>query len=333
MNITPTFVIAEMACSHEGDINLAKLIIDGAFKSEADAVQLQIWSLENMMSPQRKEYELLQRLEFSPAEWSELVSYCRVKYPEMLVYVCAYEHSTIEFINSLGIDGFKLNSSDLSNPLVLEKVANIGKPINLSVGASSIAEIQYAVDIIQGLSQAKITLMYGHQSFPTKPENVHMSYLTKLANLFELPLGYQDHCDEDEESAFWLPAASMGMGVSVLEKHITHDRSLKGIDHESALNLDEFVKFVEMVRCIDQAKGISSPRKFTDEEIKYREFQKKSIVVTSDLKSGDTLTRNNIAFMRAEKLGLAPNKIDRIIGKRINKNLLAFEVVLEGDVL
>ena len=332
MNNSTTFIVSEMACAHEGDIELAKAIIDGSAVAKADAVQLQIWSLTNMMSPQRKEYELLQRIEFSQDEWKNLVNYSREKYPKMKVYVCVYEHSTIEFINSLGIDGYKLNSSDLSNPLVLEKVAKTGKPINLSVGASSIAEIQSAVDKIKSISKSNITLMYGHQSFPTKPENVHMSYIEKLKNLFELPVGYQDHCDADQESAFWLPAASMGMGVSILEKHITHDRSKKGIDHESALNPDEFVKFVEMVRCIDSAKGKSIPRNFTDEEIKYREFQKKSIVAAKDIPAGSTLAEKDVVFMRAEILGFSPAQIEVVVGKTLSKDISAFETITEDSI-
>lgn len=333
MRVNSTFIVSEMACSHEGDVQLAKKIIDAAAVAKSDAVQLQIWSLAYMMTPQRKEYELLQRIEFSKAEWTDLVKYTRKAYSEMQVYVCVYEHSTIEFIDSLGIDGYKLNSSDLSNPLVLEKVAKTGKPINLSIGASSISEIQSAVEKIKSISNSKITLMYGHQSFPTKPENVHMSYMENLANLFELPIGYQDHCDADDASAFWLPAASMGMGVAVLEKHITHNRSMKGIDHESALNPDEFVKFVEMVRCIDSAKGISTPRLFTEEEVKYREFQKKSIVASKDLNKGCIIATSDLTFMRAETLGVAPNKIDAIVGKKMLKDISAFDVVLEGDVL
>ena len=169
MTVSPTFIVAEMACSHECNINLARKIIDAAANAKADAIQLQIWSLAHMMSPQRKEYGLLQKIEFSQDEWRDIVKYSRKKYPKMQVYVCVYEHSTIEFIDGLGIDGLKLNSSDLSNPLVLEKVAKTGKPINLSVGASTIAEIKSALDRIKLISQASITLMYGHQSFPTKP--------------------------------------------------------------------------------------------------------------------------------------------------------------------
>ena len=99
-----------------------------------------------------------------------------------------------------------------------------------------------------------------------------MNYMLKLKDFFELPVGYQDHCDADTESAFWLPAASMGMGVNVLEKHITHDRSRKGQDYESALNPDEFIRFVEMVRVLEKARGNSNPRPFSDDEIKYGEF-------------------------------------------------------------
>ena len=312
-----TFIIAEMACSHEGDIKLAKKIIDAAFEANADAIQLQVWSLKNLMSPKRKEFELLKKIEFSRDDWMHLVDYCKTKYPRMLVYVCAYEHSIVEFIDKLGVDGYKLNSSDLSNPLILDKVALTGKPINLSIGASSIREIHAAVEKINIRIQNKITLMYGHQSFPTHPQNVNLAYMQKLGSLFDLPIGYQDHCNASDDSAFWLPAASMGMNVTVIEKHLTHDRSFKGIDHESALNPDEFVKFVKMIRIIDQAKGIAVPRNFSDDENKYREFQKKSIVVNADMKRGEKLRDNNLSFLRADTLGIPPDKIGLVLGRTL----------------
>jgi len=325
-------IVSEMACSHEGSIGLAKKIIDASSDARADVVQLQIWSLKYMMSPRRKEYELLKKIEFSEKEWHGLVQYSRKKYPDLKIYACVYEHSTIDFINSLGVNGYKLNSSDLSNPLVLDKVAATGKPINLSVGASTIAEIQSAVKRISSISESPITLMYGHQSFPTRPENVNMSYMKKLGDLFELPIGYQDHCDADEESAFWLPAASIGMGVSVLEKHITHDRSLKGIDYESALNPDEFIKFVEMVRTIDKSKGIAVPREFSKDEKKCSEFQKKSIIVTRDMQAGSTIMSADVAFMRAEILGLSPDKINQVVGKKLIKDVSAYQSITKDEI-
>ena len=327
-----SFIVAEMACSHEGDLNLAKKIIDKAAEAKADAIQLQIWSLDNMMSPLRKEYELLKNIQFTKEQWTEIVSYSRKTHSELKIYVCVYEHSTIDFIDSLKIDGYKLNSSDLSNPLVLDKVALKNKPINLSVGASTILEIENAIKRIRDISNSKITLMYGFQNFPTKPENVHMNFMNKLTEHFKLPVGYQDHCDADHDSGFWLPAATLGMNVSILEKHITHDRSKRGLDHESALNPLEFVKFVEMVRCIEGAKGTSDVRPFTKEELKYREFQKKSIVVTKDMKKGSILNLNDISFIRAEKLGFAPDKLEMIIGKKLLKDKFAFDAIYKDDI-
>ncbi len=319
-----TYIIAEMACSHEGSVELAVKIIDAAAKARVDAIQLQIWSVVHMMSPQRQEYSLLEKIELTQEQWKYLVDYTRKKYPDLDIYVCVYEHMSIDFIDSLDIDGYKLNSSDLSNPLVLKKVAATKKPINLSVGASTIAEIDNAIRHILAVNDSTITLMYGHQSFPTRPENVHMSYMKKLQDLFELPIGYQDHCDADHESAFWLPAASCGIGVKIIEKHLTHDRSLKGIDHESALNPDEFIRFVEMVRTLDNAMGESRPRAFSDDELRYREFQKKSIAAARSLESESVITENDIMFMRTEKLGISPANLQDIIGKKLTIDIDAF---------
>ena len=327
------YVIAEMACSHEGKIDHALQIIDAASASKSDAIQLQIWDLRYMMSPQRKEYDLLKKLEFNREEWISIVDYIKNKHPSLDIYVCVYEHASIEFIDSLGIDGYKINSSDLSNPVVLEKVALTKKPINLSVGASTLSEIQSAIEIIRNKSNSKITLMYGHQSFPTLPENVNMNYMKTLGELFQLPIGYQDHSDADTESAFWLPAASVGMGVTVLEKHITHDRSYKGIDHESALNLDEFIKFVDMVKILTQAAGLSTPRSFSEDEIKYREFQKKSIVAAKNLNTGAILKEEDLMFMRADRLGMPPDKITDLIGKEIKNNITAYNPITLEDII
>lgn len=332
MNNNKTLIIAEMACSHEGNIELAKKIIDAAATAKADVIQLQIWAVDSMMSPGRKEYELLSSIEFTKEEWSDLVRYSREHYPQLAIYVCVYEHTSIGFIDSLDVDGYKINSSDLSNPLVLKQLAKYDKPINLSVGASTQLEITAAIECIQETSNANITLMYGHQSFPTMQESVHMKYMPTLKNTFNLPLGYQDHTDADDEGAFWLPAAAMGMGVSVLEKHITHDRLLKGIDHESALNPDEFIKFVKMVRMLDIAGGRSEERDLSEEEIKYREFQKKSIVAAKKLLSGHTLSAEDIIFVRAERLGISPMYVDDLLGKQIISDIDAFQLITREDI-
>jgi sialic acid synthase SpsE len=322
-----------MACSHEGKLDLGKSIADASASAGADILQLQIWQAGFMMSPQRSEFALLQQIEIPKEEWASLVQYVRERHSGMKIYACVYEHQSIGFIDSLGVDGFKLNSSDLSNPLVLDKVAECHKPINLSVGASAISEIEQAIVRLKAVSEPSITLMYGFQNFPTDPVDVHLKFMETLKKEFNLPVGYQDHTDADVAGAFWLPAAAIGFGATVIEKHVTHDRALKGIDHESALNPDEFHDFVEMVKMVDSAAGSAEIRPFSPREEKYRQFQKKSIVAACALGQGAVLRKQDLLFMRAERLGLAPSSFELLLGRTLSRRVEAFQPLMEEDLI
>jgi len=129
-----------------------------------------------------------------------------------------------------------------------------------------------------------------------------------------------------------LPAAALGMGANILEKHITHDRSFKGIDHEAALNPDEFARFVQMVRTIEGAIGEAVPRPFSEEEVKYRKYSKKSLVASRDLPAGITIAEQDLTFMRAEDLGLPPDQSWRLIGKQTRHSVPQYHLVRQEDV-
>jgi len=220
MDKNKIYIIAEMACSHDGSPELARTIIDGVGQAGADAIQLQIWSLKHVLTPSHPVYEVCKKIELGPEQWKDMVQYSRSKYPRMEIYCCVFEHKSIDWIDALGIDGYKINSSDLSNPLVLNRVAATGKKINLSIGASTVGEVQAAIELIRKTSKAPITLMYGYQNFPTSIKDVHLNYMVKVRDMFELPIGYQDHCDAATKAAFWIPALAAGMGINCLEKHI-----------------------------------------------------------------------------------------------------------------
>jgi sialic acid synthase SpsE len=326
------YVIAEMACSHNGKEELGRQIIDGAGRAGADAIQLQIWSLADMMAPGHSAYEVCRKIELSREAWKFLADYSKQNFPEMDIYAFIYEHKSIDFAESLDVQGYKLSSADLSNPYMLDGVAATGKKINLSIGASTIEEIKAGIERIRRKSQAEITLMYGYQGFPTTIQDIHLNYMVKLKEMFGLPMGYQDHCDGQSHSAFWIPALSLGMGVSVLEKHITHDRSAKCVDWESALNPDEFENFVTMVRELEAAKGASETKPFSPEELKYRKFQKKSIVAGRALKAGEKLQEKDIRFLRAAELGLPPDQMDKILDKILKTDVAMYQPITEKDV-
>lgn len=330
---SPIYVIAEMACSHEGDPQLARTIIDAAADAQADAIQFQIWLAKDLMVPHHADYPKLTCLELSRETWTELAQHARARRPEMEIIACVYERGSVDFGEDLKVDAYKLHSADLSNPDLVKYVAEKGKRIDLSVGASSLTEIQSAIAWIREASNSKIWLMYGYQNFPTPTDGVHLDYMMKLRDLFELPIGYQDHSDAETGAAFWLPAAAAGMGVDILEKHLTHDRSKKGIDHEAALNPDEFAQFVGMVREIDLARGLSVPRAFSAEEIRYRKYSKKSLVAGGDLPVGKTLAPEDLVIRRADALGLPPDQIDRLLGRVMKRAVAAHHLVTEDDVV
>lgn len=322
-----------MACSHEGDPELAIKIIDGAGRAGADAIQFQIWSLPDMVVPHHKDYELLSKIELSQNQWQDLAMYVREKYPTMDIIACVYEAKSVDFAVSMGADAFKIHSADLSNPLFINHVAQTGKRIDLSIGASTLDEIQTAIEWIRAIhNKIQIWLMYGYQVFPTPTEAINLSFLKKLKQLFELPIGYQDHSDGDSEAGFFLPAAALGMEVDCLEKHITHDRGFKGIDHQAALNPDEFKKFVAMVRELDAAKGASVPRPFLEPELSYRKNSKKSIVVSRDIKQKAIIKESDLLYLRADKLGLPPDQAYRVIGRKARHDINHFTIIIEDDV-
>jgi len=326
------YVIAEMACSHDGDPGLARTIIDGAGRAGADAIQFQVWSRADLLVPHHRDYDKLGKIELSRSDWAGLAKYVRDTYPRMHIVACVYERGSVEFCESIGIDAYKLHSGDLDNPQLVKCVAATGRRIDLSVGASTVEEIQAAIGWIRALSASPIWLMYGYQDFPTRIDDVHLSYMQKLRALFELPLGYQDHSAAESEAGFWLPAAAIGMGVDILEKHITHDRARKGVDHEAALNPDEFARFVEMVRSMERARGVSTPKPFSPEQLRYRKHARKSIVTSRSLPAGTVLCESDLAALRTEEPGLPPVEVGRLVGKKVIRALPQYHPIRESDV-
>ncbi|MCP3930790.1 MAG: hypothetical protein GY705_17015 [Bacteroidetes bacterium] len=322
-----TYLIAEMACSHDGNSELAIEIINGAGQAGADAIQFQIWKLADVLVPDHPDYESAKKLEFSHEQWEKIADYSRRYYSNMQIIACVYERGSVDFALKMGADAFKLHSADLSNPDLVKYVAQTGKRIDLSVGASSLDEILNAIQWIKEISNSEIWLMYGYQNFPTPTDNIHLDYMMTLKSLFKLPVGYQDHTDGDHDASFWLPAAAVGMGVNILEKHITHDRSLKGADHQSALNPDEFKRFADMIREVEIAKGDATARQFTSEELEYRKYSKKSIVAARELLAGDIIKKDDLLFMRASTLGIPPDKASVFINKKTLRNVSPYEVL------
>lgn len=324
----PVLIIAEMAQSHEGSLEVAKQMVKVAADAKADIVQFQILSTVDYIVPNLPAYELVSRLEMKPNEWEELFEYTRQF--DILISAAAYDIPSADIIAKFG-DAFKIHSADLSNPQLLKHVARTGKPIFLGVGASTLGEIETAITTIKSEGNDNIILMYGYQNFPTELNDMNLKFIRSLSKMFQIPVGFFDHTDGGSDFSFIVPLVSIPFGACVIEKHFTLDRSLKGIDHESALDPDDFKRFVEYTRKIEETFGSYEPHIFSEDEEKYRKAAKKSIVAGRNIKAGELITEDMLLFMRSIP-GTPPTEYPKIVGRTAKKNLNKYDNITWNDL-
>jgi len=325
------FIIAEMACAHDGNFEKAKALIDASVEAGADATQLQFFVPEYTVTPHHEAFGILQDIKFTKEEWQELFQYARSQ--NILVFVCTYDVPSVQWAIEFGADGIKLNSADLANPEVIIEVAKSGIPFTLGTGASTLEEISNGLRLAIEHGAKDIILMHGVQNFPTKTENLNISRVNLLKDVFEgLPVGYADHTEGADEFSNVVDLVAVGMGVSVLEKHLTLDRSEKGIDYQAALEPAEYIDYVNSIHRAYLAYGSKEIRPFTVSDLKYRKFQKKSIVAAKAIAEGEKIDRDSLIFLRNAIPGIPPIQIDEILGKKASRKIKEFENVLDVDL-
>ena len=324
------YIIAEMACAHDGDVEKAKRLVDCAVQADADAVQLQFFSPDDLVTPDHDVYTLLHQIAFTVKEWAEIYGYARGH--EIDVFACTYDVPSANLALKLGVAGIKLNSSDLSNPDLLKIVAKSSIPFNLGTGASTFEEIALAVETSLAYGGDQIILMHGVQNFPTEIDNAHIAKIKLLQAAFPFPVGYQDHTDASHPFSKVVDLLAIGAGACVIEKHITLDRSEKGTDYQAALEPGEFKEFVKLMRTAERAIGARLLQPLKENDLKYREFQKKSIVARCDLDVGHVITEDDVLYLRASTKGLSPTEFFKINGLTTSQNIAAFQLVTLNDV-
>jgi sialic acid synthase SpsE len=327
----PTYIIAEMACAHNGDLQQAKDLISASKEAGADACQLQFFVPEETVTPSHKVFSVLQDIAFSEAEWKELFDFGMNLGLDM--WVCTYDKTSVEWAAKFGAVGIKLNSADLSNPDVLKAVAKSNIPFTLGTGASTMEEIRRGLVFLEEYGAEDCILMQGVQNFPTLNKDLHISRISLLINTFPgLSVGYADHTDGDDPYGNVIDLLAIGLGAVLLEKHITLDRSAKGIDYQAALEPDEFKKYVANMRRGKEAMGSSKELEFTESDLKYRKFQKKSIVAAQNMLAGQAISRQDVLFLRNEVPGIPPIVFSELEGKKLTTDILQYDNILPENL-
>jgi len=322
---TKPYIIAEMACSHDGIFSKAEELIQVAVDANADAIQLQLFKTEHTVTPRHEVYETLKKIEFSEEQWDKLIE--KGNSTGIDVWVCTYDLESLKYALKKPISGIKLNSSDLNNVEILKLLSEHPSiPFTIGTGSSTNHEIKCALDFFKE-SKDRITLVHGVQNFPTKIEDLNLSRVNYLKENFpEYKIGYADHTEGGSTFSLEVDLMAVSLGVRLIEKHINLDRSEKGIDYQAALEPEEFKIFVNKIEQGYKAMGFEIDKtEFSESDLKYRKFQKKSLVSNGDFEIGHKIMRDDISILRNKEVGVGSQEIDFFIGKELKGPLKKFE--------
>ncbi|MBI4135782.1 N-acetylneuraminate synthase family protein [Candidatus Uhrbacteria bacterium] len=286
------FIIAEAAQGYEGSEKLVELLIKAAAFSGADAVKFQIMVADDSALPDYQHYDLFKTLELPWGVWEKAIE--QTHRHGLLFYMDALGATAIKKLDTKGIDGYKIHSTNISNIMLLKLVASTKKPVLLSTGGCEKDEIDRALAIFK---DCEIVIMHGFQAEPTELPDNHLKRISTLKELYKKPIGFQDHTAGDSQFAMIIPLVAMGAGATIMEKHITLSRVAKMEDYVSALNAEEFKQWVAIVRQVYAALG-SKEWVLTDKEREYRKKTKRAVCALSDIAQGETIREEDIAFKR-----------------------------------
>lgn len=291
-------MIAEVGNAHEGNLQKAKDLINASADAGADAVKFQLFTADELLVKSHKRYQHFKDLQMSFDNWKELNQL--VKRNGLKLFCDVFGLDSYEVGKSLSADGIKIHSSDITNISLLNKISGWDKGIFLSCGGATEFEIFKALQILHSSNENRqIVLMHGFQNFPTSKEETNLNRLRTLSQKFMQPVGFMDHIDAEDKLAHILPLLAVAAGSCVIEKHITMDRSLKGIDYYSSLEPQEMVSLVKQIRDIQKVLG-SSDIIFGSEESLYRKKMKKHLVASSPISKGQVITNKDVTYKRAE---------------------------------
>lgn len=317
MSIT---IIAEAGVNHNGDLHIAKLLVDKAKEVGADCIKFQTFISENLLSrhAEKAEYqkmrtdanesqlEMLKKLELSFEEFIELNEYCKVKEIEFLS--TAFDFDSIDFLSSLGMEKWKIPSGEITNLPYLVKIAKLHKPVILSSGMSTMEDIRVALQVLTQHGTEEVTVLHCTTDYPAPFDEVNLKAMRAIRHEFDVPVGYSDHTKGIEISI-----AAVAMGASVIEKHLTLDRTMAGPDHMASIEPEEFRQMVMAIRNVEVALG-SGKKEPSASEKKNKDIARKSIVAKCDIRKGESFTEHNITVKRPGN-GVSPMKWFEVLGK------------------
>lgn len=324
----PCFIIAEAGINHNGDLGLAKELVDAAKDSGADAVKFQTFIAEEVISPQapkadyqidsrnpnETQLDMARRLELPFSSFRRLRAYCEKVGIQFMS--SPFDGKSVDFLMDLDVPAFKVPSGEITNIPLLEQIASKKKPMIVSTGMSNLGEVEAAISAIGESGDPDVILLHCVSSYPAEPAEVNLRAMNTLAQAFNVPVGFSDHTLGLE-----VPLAAVALGACTIEKHFTLDRTLTGPDHAASLEPEGLTQLIRSVRKVESSMGDGRKTPATS-ELNTVLAARRSLVAARDLSAGTMLTEGMIAVMRPGS-GLSPELLPYLLHRTIRTDIRA----------
>ena len=332
-----TLIIAEAGVNHNGDINMAKKLIDIAAQAGADLVKFQTFSADRLVTREaakadyqmlatdntESQHDMLRKFELTESMHEELIAHCTSQ--NIGFFSTGFDVESINLLVRLGQQLFKIPSGEITNLPYLRHIGKLNKTVILSTGMSNMDEIEAAINVLEesGTHRSKITVLHCTTAYPVPMSDVNLRAMQSLQNEFNVAVGYSDHTLGIE-----IPIAAVALGATIIEKHFTTDRSLPGPDHKASLEPTELEAMIDGIRKIEEALG-DGIKRLMPSEITNLPIARKSIVANQPINAGTLFTEFNLTAKRPG-IGISPMDWNKLIGRKANRNYLADELIDES---
>jgi len=330
----PCYIIAEIGINHNGKLDLAKQLIDVAVSAEANAVKFQKRSLNQLYKNdllndpnlESQGFEILigvlKEVEFGEDEYQQIIEYCKEK---NITFLCTpWDTDSVDFLEKFNVPAYKIASADITNFPLLKYVCSKNKPMIISSGMSEMNEIEKTVEFLKN-QQANFILLHCNSTYPSPIDLLNLELIPVLSEKFQVPIGYSGH-----ESDIIPTLTASNLGAVVVERHITLDRTMEGIDQSASLEPEEFSTLVKYIRDSEKAKG-KPIKRMTRGEILQREVLGKSLVCKTDIQKNEEFSEKNID-VKGPARGLSPQYYYEILGKKSKRQIKKGDYIQTDDL-
>ncbi len=335
----PPYVIAEIGANYNGDMDLCRRMIDAARDCGAHAVKFQSWSKTSLIC--RAEYarntsyadkkrhfgsleEMVERYQLTPEQHKEIASYCRSRNIEFLS--SPFSPSEVDLLESLHVPCFKIASMDINHLKLLEYAGSKRKPIILSTGMATMAEIERALSALRAAGSGPIALLHCISIYPPHAEDIHLRNIPMLQQAFDVPVGFSDHT-----LGTAIPLAAIALGACIIEKHFTLDKEMDGWDHWISADPSELQVLSEQTKIVYESLG-SFVRTVSPAEMEKRLKFRRRVVLKRAMKKGELIAESDLDFKRPGN-GIHPDEAMYIVGRKLTKDYVMDQELEWGDLV